>query len=123
MSNLAIPLGLYDMDYDHVMREGKVITKPADTSNTPSSTDEAIDSFATTASPLEAALASIWEPPYSTTANWLPQTDPRLLTTRKSPATCCQHRRIQPTRHCGYAPSIISSLGRQWFPQKAQGSI
>ena len=60
MSNLAIPLGLYDMDYDHVMREGNVITKPADTSNTPSSTDETIDSFTTAASPLEAALASIW---------------------------------------------------------------
>ena len=26
MSNLAIPLGLYDMDYDHVMREGWLIT-------------------------------------------------------------------------------------------------
>lgn len=62
MNNSAIPLGLYDMDYDHVMREGKVITKPADTS-TPSSTDEAIDPFATATSPLEAALASIWEPP------------------------------------------------------------
>ena len=54
MNNSAIPLGLYDMDYDHVMREGKVITKPADTS-TPSSTDEAIDPFATATSPLEAA--------------------------------------------------------------------
>lgn len=63
MSNLAIPLGLYDMDYDHVMREGKVITKPADTSNTPLSTDATIDLFATAASPLDAVLASICESP------------------------------------------------------------
>ena len=52
MNNSAIPLGLYDMDYDHVMREGKVITKPADTSSRPLNADSRWSRVATLSTPL-----------------------------------------------------------------------